>query len=78
MDEKKGLRILWIAEAAMLFVMSFCVLLIWPTRTTQLIEMMPYLFGLIALQGTGAIGGSNFKRLTEGYKLKAENRKRGR
>jgi len=71
--EKQGLRTVWVVEGALLFVASFTILMVWPSRMAGLIELIPYLFGLIALQGTGAIGGSNFKRLTEGYKLKAEN-----
>jgi len=69
-DTKKSLRIVWIVEGALLFIMCFVVLLFFPDRTDGLIQLSPYLFGLIALQATGAIGGSNFKRLTEGYKLK--------
>ena len=70
-DTKKSLRIIWIVEGALFFVMSFAVLLIWPDRVASLIELAPYLFGLIALQATGAIGGSSLKRWTESLKLKA-------
>jgi len=72
-DAKKSLRIVWIVEGALLFTMSFIVLLIWPDRVAALIELAPYLFGLIALQATGAIGGSSLKRWTESLKLKAQN-----
>ena len=71
-DTKQSLRIVWIIEGGLLFIMAFLILLIWPTRMAGLIELMPYLFGIIALQGSGAIGGSSLKRLTEGYKLKVE------
>ena len=70
-DTKQALRIVWVVEGALLFIMAFVILLAIPGRITYLIDFMPYLFGLIALQATGAIGGSNFKRLTEGFKLKA-------
>ena len=70
-DAKKSLRIVWIVEGALLFVMSFVVLLVFPDRVAALIELAPYLFGLIALQATGAIGGSSLKRWTESLKLKA-------
>ena len=72
-DAKKSLRIIWIVEGALLFIMSFAVLLIWPDRVASLIELVPYLFGLIALQATGAIGGSSLKRWTESLKIKAAN-----
>ena len=55
-DGKKTLRIVWIVEGAILFIMAFGVLLIWPDRLAGLIDLMPYLFGIIALQGTGEIG----------------------
>ena len=71
-DAKKGLRIVWVMEGCLLFIMCFVVLLFFPSRVAGLIQLAPYLFGLIALQATGAIGGANFKRLTEGYKLKQE------
>jgi len=71
-DAKKGLRIVWVVEGCLFFIMSFVVLLVFPSRVDALISLAPYLFGLIALQATGAIGGSNFKRLTEGYKIKQE------
>ena len=73
-DTKQTLRVVWIVEAALLFIMAFVILLFTPKRLDGLIELMPYLFGLIALQGTGAIGGSSIKRLTEGYKIKAAKR----
>jgi hypothetical protein len=70
-DSKYALRIVWIVEAALLFVMAFIILLFKSNRMDGLIELMPYLFGLIVLQGTGAIGGASLKRLTEGYKIKS-------
>jgi hypothetical protein len=73
-DSKQVLRIVWIVEAALLFIMAFVVLLFKPSGLAGLIDLMPYLFGLIALQGTGAIGGSSIKRLTEGVKLRAAKR----
>ena len=73
-DTKQSLRIVWIIEGGLLFIMAFLILLIWPTRMAGLIELMPYLFGIIALQGSGAIGGSSLKRLTEGYKMKAQSK----
>ena len=68
---KEGLRTVWVVEGALLFVASFAILMVWPSRMAGLVDLMPYLFGLIALQGTGAIGGASLKRFTEGYKLKA-------
>ena len=50
-DTKKSLRIIWIVEGGLFFVMSFVVLLIWPDRVASLIELAPYLFGLIAVTG---------------------------
>lgn len=73
--EKQGLRTVWVIEGALLFVAAFAILMFWPSRMAGLIELIPYLFGLIVLQGTGAIGGSSLKRLTEGYKMKAANGK---
>ncbi len=72
MDSKLYLRMIWIVEGALLFIMCFVVLLIFPSRMPGLEVLIPYLFGIIALQATGAIGGSHFKRLTEGFKLKAQ------
>ena len=76
-DAKKGLRIVWVVEVALLFVSSFAILMFWPTRMDGLIQLMPYFFGMVTLQATGAIGGSSLKRLTEGYKLKQEMNKNG-
>ena len=76
-DTKKSLRIIWIVEGGLFFVMSFAVLLIWPDRVAGLIELAPYLFGIIALQAGGAIGGSSLKRWTESLKIKAGESKDG-
>lgn len=74
-DTKKGLRIVWVVEGALLFVMTFVVILFVKdkSRVTDLVNVMPYLFGLIALQATGAIGGSNLKRWTESLVIRAKN-----
>ena len=76
-DTKKSLRIVWIVEGGLFFVMSFAILLIWPDRTPGLIELAPYLFGIIALQGGAAAGGSSLKRWTESLKIKAGENKGG-
>lgn len=76
-DTKKSLRIVWVVEGMLLFVASFVILMVWPSRVAGLIDLVPYLFGLIALQAGGAIGGSSLKRWTESLKIKALNGKGG-
>ena len=73
-DAKKSLRIVWIVEGALFFAMSFLSVIIpaWSARMPALLELAPYLFGIIALQAGGAIGGSSLKRYTESLKMKAE------
>ena len=73
-DAKKSLRIVWIVEGALFFAMSFLSVIIptWSARMPALLELAPYLFGIIALQATGAIGGASLKRYTEALKMKAE------
>ena len=78
-DTKKSLRIVWIVEGGLFFVMSFLSVIIpaWSARMPVLLELAPYLFGIIALQAGGAIGGSSLKRWTESLKIKAGESKDG-
>ena len=76
-DAKKSLRIVWIVEGALLFVMCFVILLFFFDRMEGLVQLAPYLFGLIALQAGGAIGGASIKRWTESLVIKAKNGKLG-
>ena len=78
-DTKKSLRIVWIVEGGLFFVMSFLSVIIpaWSARMPVLLELAPYLFGIIALQGGAAAGGSSLKRWTESLKIKAGESKGG-
>jgi hypothetical protein len=72
-DPKKSLRTAWIIESGLYFALVFIVLIWIPDRISGLVQVSPYLFGLIVGQGAAGWSGSNVKRYTESLIIKAKN-----
>ena len=70
---KRVLRSLWIILIIVLFANCFIILYAFPKKVNDLIRLIPYLSGLITIMATIAFGGSQVKRLTEGFLEKAKN-----
>jgi hypothetical protein len=66
-DAKKTLRIVWILEGILYFIVAFIVLIWKPEHIEGLVKLSPYLTGLIVAQGGAAWSGSSIKRVTESW-----------
>jgi len=67
-QSSKGMRILrvtWIVQIGLIFLMCIASLYICPKTVESLIKLLPFLTGLTVIEGGAAWSGSNIKRLTE-------------
>lgn len=72
-DVKRVLRLAWIIESIWYFIIATIALFSRRDVMDALVNISPYLFGLIMAQGGAGWSGASLKRLTETLKEKVAN-----
>jgi len=72
MDTKKLLRVAWMAQVGVIFLMGIVTLFVFPERVDALVKILPYISGTTLFEGLAAAGGSSLKRVTEATLEKAK------
>ena len=76
MDTKQLIRIVWVVQVMVIFLLVIITHFAFPERVDSLIKLLPFLSWTTLFEGLVAAAGTSLKRVTEATLVKAEKGKR--